>query len=355
MNSLNIIPSNLVNSDNQTRVSDQKLPLSSTNKKILSTFMKSIEERLNFNSLEEKSQKGVLSSVWSYISPVLPEAKTVGEFTGQRLALTHGASLSNNTIDYVAGKVFKPQASSGYFTNMYKSSAKAASAEALKFIITPSLVPILGVLGLHVGGMTAVGLVALASNLMSYYADNKEEFSPKDLDRPLEEIFQVDDLGNLKVDGVVLNEDDINGIRKYVMQYQVANQFYEAEPSEVQAIATNYLFMREDTFDYYYQDGTPISDEELEIIDQALNALSRANPACEKRKKIKKMVRLFAQHSAKPEKGLEKGFVKCEDGLYCKRDGSSLMNQKDYEEYAENQEAKRTEENKEIIEEFVMI
>ncbi|MEC7840074.1 MAG: hypothetical protein VX777_08550 [Chlamydiota bacterium] len=290
--------------------------LSDTNKIIIEGQLQKLESKLNFvQANNQKSNTGFFSKVSSYISPLIPSAEGVGQEIGKRIGLTHGASVSNGMIDYVAAKIFQPTKPVGFFEGYSRTAVEKVAAEGVKLYVTPALVPIAAALGANIGGLTAIGTVALGRILYnSYFASNKSEYDIKNLP-PIEEICKVNEKNQIVLfDGRILDKKDVEDIRTTVLRHQITAEIYNSSNVE-------------DTIDKYL-DACSIPDDNdklkefIEATETAYDVLSRDNTVRKGDKKIKKMIKILAENipanALNEESGKDNenfGLVKNKDGI----------------------------------------
>lgn len=312
---------------------------SAYNKRILYNYANELENQIG--NLGPKPEQGSL--IGSKVSALMPSSKQVGSFIGSSLATTHGAAVTNGTIDFVCKKLFvaeKNDTWTSWFNSTLLGVVRPTIAETAKLMITPKVLPIMQILGGPLGGLTAAGTVALFTILYGriYGADNNK-FSLSN-PPPLDKLLERDPLNGTIVDanGNELTTQDLKDIEKTVKKYDTVCKFIDFNKKGLDQLLHKLMLIRSDSADIYYQDGQQVSEEEIRIMEKAYKRLMGTNPM-EKAEGIHEMIKLLAKHQAKedPTNPLLKEYLTCQDGVTCTRDGI-VRSQKEIQEISDKRE-----------------
>lgn len=266
------------------------------------------------------------SSFLSYIASYFPSSKTAGRALGYAAATTHGPGFSNGTIDFVAGKIFATAEPAPTFGGWFKSKimgeAQTMVAESAKLAITPRVLPLLQMLGMNIGGLTAAGSVALFCILYGRIMNGTQSKYTLSSPPPLEELLKLEGDNIYDANGNRLTERDLADIKKTVLLYNTLSKFIESDKASLDNLLEKFMLIRSDNWEIYYRDGTKVSEKELKVIEKAYERLKGTNPM-EKAKGIHKMIKLLAKHDAEAKKLAESRdeFLICEDDVICEKSG----------------------------------
>ncbi len=298
--------------------------LSSYNQKVLSDYAEKIGGRIDHLSPREKKST---FSFWESIAGLLPSAKQSGQAIGYAAAVTHGPGISNRSIDFICSRVFeteKTRSWSSWFTSAILGLARPTVAEMAKLTITPKLLPIFQILGVAAGGLTAQGVVALASVLYGRIMNaGNTSYSLADLPA-IDQLLTVDKETGRIIDanGNELTEEDLKDIKAMVLRYDTICKFLDSDKDCLDQLLAKFLMIRSDNWEVYYKDGMKITEEDLKVIEDGYNTLMRANPM-EKSKAIRGMIKKLSSHPKLEKEGseIERKYILCEDGTRCTEEG----------------------------------
>ncbi len=314
------------------------------NQKVLHAYGEKVGGRIN--NLAPQAPKSSFS-LWGSITALLPSSKTTGEAVGYAAAATHGPSLSNKSIDFVCKRVFqaeKSQSWGGWFKSAVLGVARPSVAEMAKLSITPKLVPVLEIIGVGLGGLTAQGTIALISILYGRIMNDKNTKFTLDNLPSVENLLSQDKEGRIvDANGNEMTEEDLKDIKDTVLRYDTICKFLDTDKKTLDQLLEKFLFLRSDNWDIYYRDGNKVSEEDLKVIEEGCSLLKRSNPM-EKTKAIRSMIKRLTAHVAQePKEEVEKKYITCNDGTRCTKDGLVVSKEQyDAEVLKQNAEIEKT-------------
>lgn len=315
--------------------------LSSYNQKVLSDYAEKIGGRIDHLSPQEKKAS---FSFWDSIASLLPSAKQSGQAVGYAAAVTHGPALSNRSIDFICKRVFETEKStswSSWFSSAILGLARPTVAEMAKLTITPKLLPVLQILGVAAGGLTAQGVVALASVLYGRIMNAKDtSFSLANLPS-IDQLLAVDKETGRIIDanGNELTEEDLKDIKTQVLRYDTICKFLDSDKDSLDRLLAKFLMIRSDNWEVYYKDGMKVTEDDLKAIEEGYNTLMRANPM-EKTKAIRAMIKKLSSHPKVEKQGseIDRKYIVCQDGTRCTDEGL-VVSLEEYERETREHEA----------------
>ncbi len=258
--------------------------------------------------------------LWARICSYFPTSQTVGYKAGEHLALTYGAQWSNSAIDFVVRRFFQPEMRPPSFWDRIKNIMTGITgktvAETLKLTITPALLPYMTLMTGTAVSVAAPTLICLVS-----LAYQKAMFDPRKLQQlsklSIDQLFTVDaETGRLRdAFGRLMSPEDMKDIFAGAAKYdlickliELCHQVDQIDADDdalqkktykmVETLAESYMIECSDG-QVVFPDGYLCTEEEKEIIRKGMIDLSRINPR-QKAKKIRKLIRLLANHSLLP-------------------------------------------------------
>lgn len=260
--------------------------------------------------------------LWSRICNFFPSSQTMGYKAGEHLGLTYGAQWSNTTIDFVVRRFFQQETQPpSYWSwdgwkSLFFGATQATLAETLKLTLTPKALPYITLIS---GTVSAIALPTMICMISLTY--QRVMFDPRQLQQlsklTLDQLFTIDaDTGRLRdAFGRLMSPEDMKDILAGAAKYDLIcklidlcheidqkdcedDELQEGTKQKLEELIKSYVITRSDG-QFMFPDGFLCTAEEKEIIQQGITDLSRINP-CQKGKKIRKFIRVLANHSLLP-------------------------------------------------------
>lgn len=302
------------------------------NKTILSEYAKSIENKINnLGPRQQEIQEKVSTALTSW----LPTPRQFGATMGYAMATTHGPAMSNRVIDFVCSRLFVQETGNTWYSIFRRAVlgiAQPTITETAKLAITPKVLPIIQLIGGSLGGLTAAGTIALIMILYGRAMNTSSGKHTPSNPPKLEELLHIEESTGKVFDanGHHLTKQDISDIREIVLRYDTVCKFVDCDQEKLDQLFRSFLLIRTDNLHYYYQDGTSLTESELECTERCYNQLKGTNPL-QKAKSIHATIKLLSKHQGTiPMKStFELAYVSCEDGVICTREGL-VVSQEEY-------------------------
>lgn len=285
---------------------------SANNKIVLKNYANKISKRVS-QPIDEGFS--LWKKVWPKISSYLPTTESAGKKMGEAIALAHGQDLTNGAIDFVVEKIFQHEEQQAsfwkfeWFKQRAANAAKKGFGEALKLTVTPKAIPALTVFCGVTGQIALPLMVSLVSYTYKKAMVDPEAFK-KLAPLTLEQLFTIDLETNRLRDafGHLMTTEDMLDIYRITAKHaliakliELCNQIDE-NPDEANALlhvlVQTYLIHRTDD-KITFPDGTSLSEEQHQIIEDGINTLARNN-FTKKQNKIRCFIRTLSKHSILP-------------------------------------------------------
>ena len=308
--------------------------ISYQNQTILANRARALWETAKLSSNTVQNNVGFWSSIAAYLP--FTNSQDVGRFIGFAVGQTHGADLSNATVQLAIKHLFpkeeeKPKSWRQTILNKIQGVSEPVIEEVAELVITPKVLPFVQMFLVNTGGLAVPAAVMLISSIYQHCLGPNQQKVTLDKMPSRESLMKVDKENQniYTASGRELTEIGMRDTVKNVQEYDLICKLLKVKDvAEINKVVENYFILRED-FVLVYKNGKAVTNEELHYIDKGIKRFADEN-IYSKTKSILRMLKLLRNNSPEVTQTLpilNGTIVKCEDGTYCDQEGKILSSE----------------------------
>lgn len=272
---------------------------------------------------------------WSTIASYMPFATSqdAGRFIGFAVSQTHGADLSNATIQLAVRHLFpkedpSPKNWRQAIIDKIQGVAEPTIEEIAELVITPKVLPFVQMFLVNAGGIAIPAAVMLISSVYQRCLGSQQNKLTLEKMPDMDTLMKVDKETQkiYTASGRELSPLGFKDIVKNVKEYDIICKILKSKnANDIYAIIDEYTLGREDGI-ITFKNGKILSAEDIHNIEKGIERIKDEN-LFGKEKSLLRLIKLLRNNSQEVSQNqtiLNGSIIRCDDGIYCDREGKII-------------------------------